>query len=254
MLNRNLLSKKERRPWTFKYLNKLFENSITKLSAEYILLHKAETTTPDVFLKDLQTSYFESIPFTSDCVNGEFIESGRFINYDTERAATILWEYLLDAWLVPDPNDIGDAQIESYRRLFYERYFSKIEGTTPNEKALALFSTYKHAEKGRLTQQRAVMRGVIAGMLEPGDNVLYYLCPISPNPKKSFRVTLSGCAPFFKRLVEQRGNDIILINGDIWSADFLLAFMEMLLFEMNTHKIEFMVRLATILYDRQCLL
>lgn len=76
---------------------------------------------------------------------------------------------------------------------------------------------------------------------------LYYLCPLIPICE--YRITVENCSPFFLRLIERRGDNILLKNADVNSADFLLAFMESLTFMLPKHKREFLSRLAVLLLE-----
>lgn len=207
-------------------------------------MHEANDTDADSFVMQLTECLPNRITFSRECVNGKFVKNGCFISDNVAKASKFLYNSLLDLWLTPQDYYVGKQEITNYRRSFYDRYFAKIESVTPTEAADKCVPHYEKVHVNVLEQYQ-VLRGIIAGYLNKDDNVLYYVCPLAPKVK--YEITTDYCLPFFKKLIERRGDNIILKQDDVWSVDFIMAFVESLEFTSCEHKREVLKRMATIL-------
>lgn len=173
-----IMSNKNVRVRSYEKLRSLaFEAALDKLSAEYILLDKAEQIDAQAFTEAF--SMCTHTPMESvQAINGKFICNGQFISYDKKRASKALYKLLLDFWLKPQELYIGDREIRSFKESFFDQYFSKLCEVEIAEETERLIPQYKSRNLDNSTKQCKVLKGIIAGYLREGDNV--FILSLSP--------------------------------------------------------------------------
>ncbi len=243
MLNKKLLEKQDRKRCVYQSLNYIFATTLDRLSAECVVLGETDMT-PDAFAQMLRSALMPNIHFNVDCINNTFLHKGCFYNCDKRQASEVLFASQFDHWLSPEGGEFGAGRIQAFRKSFFDNYFSKLCETTPDPKIAEQIPPYQQYKKLR---QYGVLRQIITGELNAGDNVLYLLCPIPHDTKRSYHITARYFTPFFAGLLERRGDNLILVNADSKSADFLLALMETVPCESDEHKHALLCRLATLL-------
>ena len=174
MLNKKDLGKNK---VMFKLWNSHFEQTIENLTAEYIILHEAENIDPRTLKVQISKCLHDLVPFTLDCINGEFVRNGEFISYNVAKASKSLFKSLTDRWLDRRVEEVGEKEIEVFKNYFYENYFSKLATINISEEAKSLVPIYDKQNRDVMYRQQKVLRGIIAGHIEKGENVLYYICP-----------------------------------------------------------------------------
>lgn len=244
MLNKKMLNKEDRHRWVFPLLNFMFETTLDRLSAECIVLGTDQNYTPTRFMQTLQELILPNIHFDAACVNNRFVQNACFVNRDIQQATQALFSSQFDHWLYADQTECGAENIQTFKQWFYQTYYSQLHAVEIDPAIAEKVPVYRHREKLR---QYGVLRQIIAGTLVEGDNVVYLLCPIECNPKRSYHITAQNGTPFFGRLFERRGDDLIVINADTQSAGFLMALMETVPCELDAHKQALLCKLATLL-------
>lgn len=237
--------------YIYKLLCKQIKSVTETLAAEHVLLQKTDSVTPQKFKEQIEEIVsLRNYEVPLHWLNGSLIKKGNFISHDKNTAAEILFANLVDLWLYPKEDYVGETEIIAFKKDFFDRYFSRLANTASTKEAQTAVPLYHRVFiQGRLqlSKQREVLKGIICAYLKEGDNVLYYLCPITPI--QEYKITTEQCTPFFSRLIERVGDNIFLKNTDITSSDFIMAFVESLNINTSENKREILMRLATILTD-----
>lgn len=242
MLKRKDLPWRERNREALRLRNIFFTTTIERMSAENILLDEAQDTDAESFHAALAERTGLRFSFPRERIEGTFMREGRFVSFDKRRAAEVLFSHTTDVWLYDDPN------YTAYKKWYFDNIFCKISTVSADDEARARVPAYggDFPDWGRV-RAYDVLRGILDGSLEEGDNVLYLLCPLIDCAKQDYKITTAFYRPFFRCLVEREGDNIILRNADPRSAAFILAFAEALPFETAAHKREILARIAAIL-------
>lgn len=254
MLNRKLQKEAFQVKRLFLIMKQVFQNDVDRLSAEHIMLHKKAEIKIEEFKTQLDADKMLPYVYTDDILEGQFLKSGILLADKKEQATEFLFSEHSQWIRSEDHRDFKNRRqrnadlTDTYKKYIFSTYFSKLTNIKPATSVAPLLTEYGHVyDKIIMANGWKLLSEIIVGNVEQGDSVLHIICPNYCHPKIHWKIDSSRYLPFLCRLFERQDDDLIATNSDIYSGDFIMAFVESFGFKVPEHKQEILLRLATLL-------